>query len=92
MKVKIILVLILVTANAFPFPEVENDESKGIIDTLAGTTTTAKPGGIGALPGLNNLAQTGPILVLGGFQAIVTKFDPSLIQGLPGLSGLPQIG
>lgn len=91
MKVKIFLALILVT-NALPIPEVENDEPKGIIDGLAGTTTTAKPAsGIGALPGLNALANTGPILVLGGFQAIVTKFDPSLVQGLPGLSGFPQV-
>lgn len=93
MKVKIFLILFLVSAKAFPITEVENDDGRGIIDGLVGSTTTAKPGigGIGSLPGMSSLADTGPILVFGGFQAIVTKFDPSLIQGLPGLSGLPQL-
>lgn len=93
MKVKIFLVLLFVSANSFPVPENNNDEGKGLIDGLAGGTTTAKPaaGGLGALPGMGALANTGPILILGGFQAIVTKFDPSLVSGLPGLAGMPQM-
>lgn len=93
MKVKIVFVLILMTVNSLPITEENNnDEAKGILDGLGGSTTTAKPaGGLGALPGIDLLSNTGPILVLGGFQAIVTKFDPSLVQGLPGVSGLPQM-
>lgn len=73
-------------------------ESKGILDGVIpggqSTTTTAAPGlipGLGLPAPVNNIANSGPMLILGGFQAIVTKFDPSLVQGLPGLSGLPQL-
>ncbi|CAG9800020.1 unnamed protein product [Chironomus riparius] len=72
-------------------------EAKGILDGIVpggSTTTTAAPGlipGLGLPAPVNNLANSGPMLILGGFQAIVTKFDPSLIQGLPGLAGLPQL-
>lgn len=81
--------------------EVQDDETeKGILDGVLGSSspsTTAKPatGGVGGLGGLPNLGQsvanTGPMLILGGFQAIVTKFDPTLIAGLPGIGGLGNI-
>lgn len=95
MKAKIVLTILIVIfkySSTFPIPE---DDAKGIFDgvTVPGaTTTTAKPGGLNALPGgLSAVSNTGPMLILGGFQAIVTKFDPSLVQGLPGLAGLPQM-
>lgn len=91
MKAKFFFALIVTTVNCLPTPQ-DGEEGKRVLGGLAGSTTTAKPGGLGALPALSSLADTGPILVLGGFQAIVTKFDPSLVQGLPGLSGLPPIG
>lgn len=67
-------------------------EAKGILDGVTGGQTTSSPsapglGGLGSL-GQNVGSGVGPMLIIGGFQAIVTKFDPSLIQGLPGLSGV----
>ena len=78
---------------ALPIATESSLEPKGILDGVipgGSTTTTAAP----LIPGLgllNNVANSGPMLILGGFQAIVTQFDPSLIQGLPGLAGLPQL-
>lgn len=74
----------------------DSAEAKGILDGLTGTTTSAPAAGLpsagGIIPGLgSNVANAGPMLIIGGFQAVVTKFDPSLIQGLPGLSGLPAL-
>lgn len=72
-------------------------DAKGILDGVVpggSTTTTAAPElvpGLGLPAPVNNIANSGPMLILGGFQAIVTKFDPSLVQGLPGLAGLPQL-
>jgi hypothetical protein len=78
---------------AAPLPESVSESSKGILDGVAGgtTTTTKSPGGLNALPGLNAVSNSGPMLILGGFQAVVTKFDPSLVQGLPGLAGVPSL-
>lgn len=87
-----ILIVIFKNSSAFPTSE---EGGKGILDGLTtpgASTTTAKPGGLNALPGgLSAVSNSGPMLILGGFQAIVTKFDPSLVQGLPGLAGLPQM-
>lgn len=71
-------------------PEKNDTESKGILDGKAPTTTAAP--GFGALPGVGqSVANAGPMLIIGGFQAVVTKFDPALIQGLPGMGNLPPI-
>lgn len=98
MKAKIFLTILIVIfkySSTIPIPEDNADGAKGILDGVTApgaTTTTAKPGGLNALPGgLSAVSNTGPMLILGGFQAIVTKFDPSLVQGLPGLAGLPQM-
>ena len=70
--------------------EKNDTESKGILDGKAPTTTAAP--GFGALPGIGqSVANVGPMLIIGGFQAVVTKFDPSLIQGLPGMSNFPPL-
>lgn len=72
----------------------ENDsEAKGILDGVMANapTTTAAPG-LGNLPSIGqSVAAAGPMLIVGGFQAVIMKADPSLIQGMPGLSGLPPI-
>jgi hypothetical protein len=87
------VLLLAITAEAWPIPnEHENDsgetDARGILDGLGGSSTAA-PGGLGALAGMGQGAGgLGPMLIIGGFQAIVTKFDPSLVQGLPGLSGV----
>lgn len=89
-----IFIVIFKYSSSLPIPEDSPDGGKGILDGIVpgSTTTTAKPSGINALPGgLNTVSNSGPMLILGGFQAIVTKFDPSLVQGLPGLAGLPQM-
>lgn len=95
MKTKIFIAfLIIFGCDAAPITETEDnsENAKGILDGVAGgSTTTSKPGGLNALPGLSAASNTGPMLIIGGFQAIVTKFDPSLVQGLPGLAGLPQV-
>lgn len=89
------LLLTLITfscSESTPVPEEtqiqDNDvEAKGLLDGVTGTTTSSP--GLGGLGGLGqNVGGAGPMLIIGGFQAIVTKFDPSLIQGLPGLSGV----
>lgn len=79
---------------ALPISQNSGESGKGILDGVAGgsTTTTKAPGGLNALPGLNAVSNSGPMLILGGFQAVVTKFDPSLVQGLPGLAGMPALG
>lgn len=102
-KICSVFLLIVCTSPVYATPvSSENDvlkedtadsEAKGILDGVTGNapTTTAAPG-LGNLPGFGqNVANAGPMLIIGGFQAVVTKFDPSLIQGLPGLSGMPQI-
>lgn len=102
--VKIFFVFLVITCtsitNATPvlsgnevLEEKTDSESKGILDgaTVKASTTTAAPG-LGGLPSIGqNVANAGPILIIGGFQAVVTKFDPGLIQGLPGMSNLPPI-
>lgn len=77
---------------------VQDDETeKGILDGVMGSSspsTTAKPaaGGFGGLPGLgSSVANAGPMLIIGGFQAVVTKFDPAMIAGLPGMGGLGNV-
>lgn len=74
----------------------DDETEKGILDGVMGSSsssTTAKPaGGLGGLPNFGqNVANAGPMLILGGFQAIVTKFDPAMIAGLPGLGGLGNV-
>jgi hypothetical protein len=86
---------------AMPLTDSENQDSRGIFDGVvpgATTTTTKAPANglpVNGLPSasgaLSQIGGSGPMLILGGFQAIVTKFDPSLVQGLPGLAGLPQL-
>jgi hypothetical protein len=79
----------VLSENQVPTEDIDS-EAKGILDTKAPTTTVAP--GLGGLSGIGqNVANAGPMLIIGGFQAVVTKFDPSLIQGLPGMSGLPPI-
>lgn len=74
-----------------PIPSTESP--RGILDGVVpgSSSTTAAPGGLNLPGAMNTIGNSGPMLILGGFQAIVTKFDPSLIQGLPGLAGLPQL-
>lgn len=78
----------------------DDETEKGIFDGVLGSSassTTAKPtaggglGGLGGLPNLGSISNAGPLLILGGFQAIVTKFDPTSISGLPGIGGLGNI-
>lgn len=78
--------------------EIQDDETeKGILDGVMGSSspsTTSKPaaGGLGGLPGVgSNVANAGPMLIIGGFQAVVTKFDPTMIAGLPGMGGLGNV-
>lgn len=88
--------MLIVNSSSSPVPEEtqiqDTDvEAKGILDGVTGGSTTSSPSapGLGGLGGLGqNVGGAGPMLIIGGFQAIVTKFDPSLIQGLPGLSGV----
>lgn len=66
--------------------------AKGIFDGLTGSTTTS-PGGLENLAGLGeNVGSAGPLLIIGGFQAIITKFDPAIAQSIPGSSGVSPIG
>lgn len=75
--------------------EVQSDDvERGLIDGVVGNaaSTTAKPSlGLPSAPAASGIGQqvanAGPMLILGGFQAIVTKFDPSMIGSLPGLPG-----
>lgn len=80
--------------NSLPLPDdiVEQDELKGILNGLNESTTAASTG-LGNLAGLGqSVGNAGPMLIIGGFQAVITKFDPALIQGLPGLSGALPVG
>ncbi|CAO1303872.1 unnamed protein product [Diamesa tonsa] len=73
----------------------EGDGQRGILDGVIPTTTTAPAagGGLGGLGGLgSNVGNAGPMLIIGGFQAIVTKFDPSMIGSIPGMPALPNLG
>lgn len=91
----VVLSFLLIGGNSSPLSEESvtadfNDEPKGILDGLGTTTASPAPGGLGGLAGLGqNVGNAGPLLIIGGFQAIVTKFDPSLVQGLPGMPALP---
>lgn len=62
-----------VVASPFPQEEIQdsNREAKGVLDILTG--------------GESPTVEGGPKLIVGAFQAIVTKFDPSLVQGMPGV-------
>jgi hypothetical protein len=72
--------------------EEADSEAKGILDGATKASTTTAAPGLGGLPSFGqNVANAGPMLIIGGFQAVVTKFDPALIQGLPGMSNLPPI-
>ena len=76
--------------------KVEHEELKGILDGLLNESTTSAPG-IGSVAGLGqNIGNVGPLLIIGGFQAVITKFNmpgvPALIQDLPGLSGALPTG
>lgn len=98
----VFLLIVVCTLAAYASPsssaneivkEATDNEAKGILDgvTVNAPTTTAAPG-LGNLPSIGqNVAAAGPMLIVGGFQAVVMKADPSLIQGMPGLSGLPPI-
>jgi hypothetical protein len=102
-KICSVFLLMICTSNIYAIPvssgselseEKTDNEAKGILDgaTAKASTTTAAPGGLGGLPNIGqNVANAGPMLIIGGFQAVVTKFDPGLIQGLPGMSNLPPI-
>lgn len=73
----------------------ESDVQRGILDGVIPTTTVAPAagGGLGGLGGLGtNIGNAGPMLIIGGFQAIVTKFDPSMIGSIPGMPALPNLG
>lgn len=91
---RVCTIFLLIVSNHFsnssPIPdsnEVDQKEAKGILDGL-NESTTAAPTGLGNISGLGqNIGNAGPMLIIGGFQAVVTKFDPSLIQGLPGFPG-----
>lgn len=93
---KLFLIFFIIKfACSLPVLEEVKDEEKGMFDGLLPGSSTDAPsgGGLGGLAGLGEtLGNAGPMLIIGGFQAIVTKFDPSLIQGLPGLSGINPIG
>lgn len=75
--------------------QIESDGQRGILDGVIPTTTAAPAagGGLGGLGGLgSNIGNAGPMLIIGGFQAIVTKFDPSMIGSIPGMPALPNLG
>lgn len=70
-----------------------NMEAKGIFDGLGGSSTVApESSGLGGLSGIDQAGGLGPMLIIGGFQALVTKFDPALVAGLPGLNNVPLTG
>ena len=83
------------TAEKTPESQIESDGQRGILDGVIPTTTAAPAagGGLGGLGGLGtNLGNAGPMLIIGGFQAIVTKFDPSMVGSIPGMPALPNLG
>jgi hypothetical protein len=94
------VLILLCAASALPTPNehvqvVDSEmDGKGILDGIGGSSTAAPaPGGLGGLAGMGQAAGgLGPMLIIGGFQAVVTKFDPALVQGLPGLSGVALPG
>lgn len=81
-------------ANPLPLANNPETDAKGILDGVAGSSTASpSSGGLGGLSELGqNVGNAGPMLILGSFQAVVTKFDPALVQGLPGLSSVPSVG
>ncbi|KAG5676980.1 hypothetical protein PVAND_006771 [Polypedilum vanderplanki] len=91
-KILILIVVIFTQSTAMPFSNDSSDEAKGIFDGIlpnSSSSTTASP--LPSLPdAFNKVSENGPMLILGSFQAIVTKFDPALIQSIPGI-GLPQL-
>lgn len=94
LKVLLVLLLVEVTCTLPVSNEDIRDETKGLLDGLSSSTAAPSSGGeLGGLAGVGqNVGNAGPMLIIGGFQAVVTKFDPALIQGLPGLSGLNPVG
>lgn len=90
----IFLIFVIFHGDCFSLSKDNSESNRGILDGLTQaptSTTTSKPNVLNALSsGLNVVSNSGPMLILGGFQAIVTKFDPSLIQGLPGLPQIPN--
>jgi hypothetical protein len=90
MKVFLIAILLIASQSvvAIPVSVESNNEVKGVLDGIGGSSSTTSSPIAGAL---NKVSDSGPMLILGGFQAVVTKFDPSLVQGLPGLAGIPQL-
>lgn len=63
-----------------------DDEVRGILDGLGGSSTPAPSGGGLAAQAIGN---SSPMLVIGTFQAIVMKYDPAIAAGLPGMPSLP---
>lgn len=63
--------------------EESNENAKGVLDGL--TSRAPSAGGLSGIA--SNMA--GPLLVVGAFQAVVTKFDPT--QGLPSLPSMPSL-
>lgn len=91
------VIILFSWTNSFPIsddPGEPNDEAKGVLDGATGTSTTSPSiSGLGGLSGLGqNVGNAGPLLIIGGFQAVITKFDPALVQSIPGLTGVSPIG
>lgn len=65
-----------------------DDEARGILDGLGGSSTPVPSGG--GLAGMGQaIGNSSPMLVIGTFQAIVMKYDPAIAAGLPGMPSLP---
>lgn len=95
-KIYIVICLLVACINSSPVPNgtpvVDSEaDAKGILDNFASSTTAAPGlGGLGNLGGLGqSLGGAGPMMVVGSFQAILTKFDPSMIPSLP-TGGIPM--
>lgn len=94
MKVLTFIYVTILFSSLSSYPISVNQRAKGILDGVTGTST-ASPNlpGLGGLSGLGeNFGSAGPLLIIGGFQALVTKFDPALVQGMPVISGVSPIG
>jgi len=90
--VVVIVISLIHFVNCAPLEsEVEDGDAKGLLDGVTGgSSTTASP--LGGLGGLGSAAgNAGPMLILGSFQAIVTKFDPALLPGILSGGGLPSL-